>query len=60
MKYFIGDVEYFLTLFDRMELSVNWEDNHKFGKNLASYLRFDIKKTDEDAGVFGTYTDVVA
>nr|DAJ74553.1 MAG TPA: major capsid protein [Caudoviricetes sp.] len=60
MKFFIGDVEYFLTLFDRMELTVNWEDNHKFGKNLASYLRFDIKKTDEDAGVFGTYTDVVA
>lgn len=60
MKYFIGDVEYFLTLFDRMELSVNWEDNHRFGKNLASYLRFDVKKTDEDAGVFGTYTDVVA
>lgn len=60
MKYFIGDVEYFLTLFDRMELSVNWEDNHRYGKNLASYLRFDIKKTDEDAGVFGTYTDVVA
>lgn len=60
MKYFIGDVEYFLTLFDRMELSVNWEENHRFGKNLASYLRFDIKKTDEDAGVFGTYTDVVA
>ena len=60
MKYFIGDVEYFLTLFDRMQLSVNWEDNHRFGKNLASYLRFDIKKTDEDAGVFGTYTDVVA
>lgn len=60
MKYFIGDVEYFLTLFDRMELSVNWEDNHRFGKNLASYLRFDIKKTDEDAGVFGTYTDVVS
>ena len=60
MKYFIGDVEYFLTLFDRMELSVNWEDNHRYGNNLASYLRFDIKKTDEDAGVFGTYTDVVA
>lgn len=60
MKYFIGDVEYFLTLFDRMELSVNWEDNHRYGKNLASYLRFDIKKTDEDAGVFGTYTDIVA
>lgn len=60
MKFFIGDVEYFLTLFDRMELTVNWEDNHKFGKNLASYLRFDIKKTDEDAGVFGTYTDAVA
>ncbi len=60
MKFFIGDVEYFLTLFDRMELIVNWEDNHKFGKNLASYLRFDIQKTDEDAGVFGTYTDAVS
>ena len=59
MKYFIGDVEYFLTLFDRMQLSVQWEDNHRFGKNLASYLRFDVKKTDEDAGVFGTYTDAV-
>ena len=60
MKYFIGDVEYFLTLFDRMQLSVNWEDNHRYGKNLASYLRFDVKKTDEDAGVFGTYTDAVS
>ena len=59
MKYFIGDVEYFLTLFDRMQLSVQWEDNHRFGKNLASYLRFDVKKTDADAGVFGTYTDAV-
>ena len=59
MKYFIGDVEYFLTLFDRMELTVNWEDNKRFGKNLASYLRFDVKKTDGDAGVFGTYTDAV-
>ena len=59
MKYFIGDVEYFLTLFDRMQLSVQWEDNHRFGKNLASYLRFDVKKTDEDAGVFGTYIDAV-
>lgn len=59
MKYFIGDIEYFLTLFDRMELSVQWEDNHRFGKNLASYLRFDVKKTDDDAGVFGTYTDAV-
>ncbi|MBS8001326.1 phage major capsid protein [Streptococcus suis] len=59
MKYFIGDIHYFLTLFDRMELSVQWEDNHRFGKNLASYLRFDVKKTDADAGVFGTYTDAV-
>lgn len=58
MKYFIGDIGHFLTLFDRMQLSVQWEDNHRFGKNLASYLRFDIKKTDGDAGVFGTYTDV--
>ena len=59
MKYFIGDIHYFLTLFDRMQLSVQWEDNHRFGKNLASYLRFDVKKTDADAGVFGTYTDAV-
>lgn len=59
MKYFIGDIHYFLTLFDRMELSVQWEDNHRFGKNLASYLRFDVQKTDADAGVFGTYTDAV-
>ncbi|MGT2829599.1 phage major capsid protein [Streptococcus hillyeri] len=59
MKYFIGDVEYFLVLFNRMELSVQWEDNHRYGKNLASYLRFDVKKTDGDAGVFGTYTDAV-
>lgn len=59
MKYFIGDIHYFLTLFDRMELSVQWEDNHRFGKNLASYLRFDVEKTDADAGVFGTYTDAV-
>ena len=59
MKYFIGDIHYFLTLFDRMQLSVQWEDNHRFGKNLASYLRFDVQKTDADAGVFGTYTDAV-
>ncbi|MFU8753351.1 phage major capsid protein [Streptococcus suis] len=59
MKFFIGDVEQFLTLFDRLQVSVKWVNNDIYGQLLGLFIRLDVKKTDGDAGFFGTYTDAV-
>ena len=59
MKFFIGDVEQFLALFDRLQVSVKWVNNDIYGQLLGLFIRLDVKKTDGDAGFFGTYTDAV-
>ncbi|MGX9843784.1 phage major capsid protein [Streptococcus iniae] len=59
MKFFIGEIEVFLTLFDRQEVYVKWVNNDVYGQLLGLFMRMDIKKTDADAGFFGTYTDAV-
>ncbi|MGV3249660.1 phage major capsid protein [Streptococcus suis] len=59
MKFFIGDIEQFLTLFDRLQVSVKWVNNDIYGQLLGLFIRLDVKKTDGDAGFFGTYTDAV-
>lgn len=59
MKFFIGDVEQFLTLFDRLQVSVKWVNNDIYGQLLGLFIRLGVKKTDSDAGFFGTYTDAV-
>ena len=60
MKFFIGDVSEFVKLFDRSQVSVKWINNDIYGQLLGLFLRLDVKKVDESAGFFGTYTDVVA
>jgi phage major capsid protein, HK97 family len=60
MKFFIGDVTEFVKEFDRSQVSVKWVNNDIYGQLLGLFIRLDMKKVDEDAGFFGTYTDVVA
>lgn len=59
MKAFIGDVGEFATLFDRAQTTVKWQDDKIYGQYLATANRFDVKKVDEEAGFYVTYTDVV-
>jgi HK97 family phage major capsid protein len=60
MKAFIGDVKAFATLFDRVQASIKWTDNNIYGQLMASFVRFDTKKTDSKAGYYVTYTDAPA
>lgn len=60
MKFFIGDVNEFVKEFDRQQVYVKWVNNDIYGQLLGLFVRWDIKKVDEEAGFFGTYTDVVA
>lgn len=60
MKFFVGDVTEFVKEFDRSQVSVKWVNNDIYGQLLGLFIRLDIKKADEEAGFFGTYTDVVA
>ena len=60
MKFFIGDVTEFVKEFDRSQVSVKWVNNDIYGQLLGLFIRLDIKRVDEEAGFFGTYTDVVA
>lgn len=60
MKFFIGDVSEFIKLFDRSQVSVKWVNNDIYGQLLGLFIRLEVKRVDEAAGFFGTYTDVVA
>lgn len=57
MKFFIGDVTEFVKEFDRAQVSVKWVNNDIYGQLLGLFIRLDVKKADEEAGFFGTYTD---
>ena len=57
MKFFIGDVTEFVKKFDRAQVSVKWVNNDIYGQLLGLFIRLDIKKVDDEAGFFGTYTD---
>ncbi len=52
---FVGDPKAFCALFDRKSASVKWVDNDIYGQLLASYVRFDAQKIDEDAGYYITF-----
>ncbi|MGA3598584.1 phage major capsid protein [Lysinibacillus agricola] len=56
---FIGDPKAFATLFDRKRASVKWVDDSVYGQLLAGFVRFDVEKTDSDAGFYVTYTPQV-
>ena len=50
-KAFIGDLENFVTLFDRKKDTLSWFDSADyFGKRLFLHTRFDVKKDEEDCG----------
>lgn len=53
---FIGDPESFIVLFDRMKSTVKWIDNMTHGQLLQSSSRFQVKKYDDEAGIYFTYT----
>jgi HK97 family phage major capsid protein len=59
LKGFIGDPKAFATLFDRKRASVKWVDNDVYGELLAGFVRFDVAKTDGEAGFYITYTPSV-
>lgn len=52
---FVGDAKEFATYFDRKRVSVEWVDNQIYGKLLAGIVRYDVQKTDGDAGFYITY-----
>lgn len=56
LKGFVGDPKSFCAFFDRKQTSVEWVDNQIYGKLLAGVVRYDVKKTDTDAGFYITYT----
>ena len=56
LKGFVGDPKSFCAFFDRKQTSVEWVDNQIYGKLLAGIVRYDVKKTDPDAGFYITYT----
>jgi HK97 family phage major capsid protein len=57
---FIGDPKAAVTLFDRKRASVKWVDNDVYGQLLAGFVRFDVEKTDVEAGFYITFTEEVA
>ena len=56
LKGFVGDPKSFCSFFDRKQTSVEWVDNQIYGKLLAGIVRYDVKKTDGDAGFYITFT----
>ena len=52
---FFGDPKAFATFFNRKQASVKWVDHNIYGQLLAGFVRFDVVKTDEDAGYYVTY-----
>ena len=57
---FLGDPKEFASYFDRKQATVAWIDNQIYGKLLAGVVRYDVKKTDTDAGFYITYTNAPA
>lgn len=53
---FVGDALAFARFFDRKQTTVEWTDDKIYGKLLAGVIRYDVKKTDSEAGFYITYT----
>jgi HK97 family phage major capsid protein len=56
---FIGDPKASVTFFNRKRASVKWVDNDVYGQLLAGFVRFDVEKTDDEAGFYITFTPSV-
>ena len=57
---FLGDPKAFMSYFDRKQTTVAWVDNQIYGKLLAGVVRYDVKKTDTEAGFYIAYTNAPA
>lgn len=57
---FLGDPKEFASYFDRKQTTVAWIDNQIYGKLLTGIIRYDVKKTDTEAGFYITYTNAPA
>ncbi|HEP5559293.1 phage major capsid protein [Streptococcus dysgalactiae subsp. equisimilis] len=55
-KAFVGDVNRAILFVDRKDLGLRWADNEIYGQYLQAVVRFDVKKADEKAGYFVTFT----
>ena len=53
---FVGDIKRALLFVDRKDLGLRWADNEIYGQYLQAVVRFDVKKADEKAGYYVTYT----
>lgn len=54
---FLGDIRRAILFADRKRLSLRWVDHEIYGQYLQAVIRFDVKKADEKAGYFLTYTE---
>lgn len=53
---FIGNLEKFVTLFDRMKSTIQWSFfPERFSNRLVLFTRFDVKKVDADGGYLVTW-----
>lgn len=53
---FFGDSRAFVTLFNRLQVTLEWQEHNIYGKRLGCATRFDTKETVKEAGIFVTYT----
>ncbi|WP_088825663.1 MULTISPECIES: phage major capsid protein [Listeria] len=57
---FLGDLGRAVLFADRVDITARWVDNEIYGQYLQVGTRFDVKKADEKAGYFLTYTTTPA
>lgn len=55
-KMFVGSLKGFVLEAYKDDMSVNWTENQYFEQVLGVYVRMDVKKADDKAGYFVTYT----
>lgn len=55
-KAFVGDFKRGVLFADRKDLGLRWVDNEIYGQYLQAVLRFGVKKLDEKAGYFVTFS----
>lgn len=52
---FVGDAEAYARFFDRKRTTADWVEHNIYGRLLALFMRFDVKKVDDDAGKYITF-----
>lgn len=57
---FLGDLKRGVLFTDRVDITARWVDNEIYGQYLQIGTRFDVKKADEKAGYFLTFTPAPA